>query len=77
LYPREGLEVERPFAPVAASSDVPVAGGVVLRLRRSRCSAVSSVPGVTFVSTPSLFDPAGELERCEESAGDVDRVVGG
>ena len=90
LYPRAGtVELERPFAgtfaPVLAAVpsldlvDVAPVPSAVPRLRRSRCSAVSSVPdpAAGVGSGPSLADPAGELERCEDSAGDVERVVGG
>ena len=75
LNPRAGLEAARAFAPVVASSAV--TAGAVVRLRRSRCSVVSSFPEVAVIVPPSLFDPVGELDRCEEGAGEVERVVGG
>lgn len=79
LYPRVGLTLERPFAIVlATASDDTLVAFEVPRLKCSRCSAVSSVTGdATTPSPPSLLDPAGEVERCEESAGDTERVVDG
>ena len=78
LYPRESLEPARPFAPNAGSLGTVAAPSDAPRLRRSRCSAVScSLPDVAAASVPSLFEPAGELERCDERAGDAERVVGG
>jgi hypothetical protein len=60
----EGVELE----------PIPLA---VPRLRRSRCSTVSSVlGGAAFTLVLSLPEPAGKLERCEESTGEAERVVG-
>ena len=79
LYPRVGLELERPFALVlvTASDGAGLVAAMVPRLKCSRCSAVSSFAGDGAASPPSLFDPAGEIDRCEESAGDTERVVDG